>query len=74
MINKVEICGVNTAKLPILTNKEKEEQIDDLVAKRQEQEAKAATYAHQRQEIASLMSSQDNAYTDQSVHIKRMSA
>lgn len=55
-------------------NKEKEEQIDDLVAKRQEQEAKAATYAHQRQEIASLMSSQDNAYTDQSVHIKRMSA
>ena len=25
MINKVEICGVNTAKLPILTNKEKEE-------------------------------------------------
>ena len=25
MINKVEICGVNTAKLPVLTNKEKEE-------------------------------------------------
>ena len=25
MINKVEICGVNTAKLPILTNKEKDE-------------------------------------------------
>lgn len=25
MINKVEICGVNTAKLPILTNKEKNE-------------------------------------------------
>ena len=25
LINKVEICGVNTAKLPILTNKEKEE-------------------------------------------------
>lgn len=25
MINKVEICGVNTSKLPILTNKEKEE-------------------------------------------------
>ena len=25
MINKVEICGVNTAKLPVLTNKEKDE-------------------------------------------------
>ena len=25
MINKVEICGVNTAKLPVLSNKEKEE-------------------------------------------------
>ena len=25
MINKVEICGVNTAKLPLLSNKEKEE-------------------------------------------------
>ena len=25
MINKVEICGVNTAKLPVLTKKEKEE-------------------------------------------------
>ena len=25
MINKVEICGVNTSKLPLLTNKEKEE-------------------------------------------------
>ena len=25
MINKVEICGVNTSKLPVLTNKEKEE-------------------------------------------------
>ena len=25
MINKVEICGVNTAKLPVLTNKEKSE-------------------------------------------------
>lgn len=25
MINKVEICGVNTAKLPLLNNKEKEE-------------------------------------------------
>lgn len=25
MISKVEICGVNTAKLPVLTNKEKEE-------------------------------------------------
>ena len=25
MINKVEICGVNTSKLPILTSKEKEE-------------------------------------------------
>lgn len=23
-INKVEICGVNTAKLPILTNEQKE--------------------------------------------------
>ena len=25
MINKVEICGVNTAKLPVLSNEEKEE-------------------------------------------------
>ena len=25
MINKVEICGVNTSKLPVLTSKEKEE-------------------------------------------------
>ena len=25
MINKVEICGVNTSKLPLLTKKEKEE-------------------------------------------------
>ena len=25
MINKVEICGVNTAKLPVLTNKEKDD-------------------------------------------------
>jgi RNA polymerase sporulation-specific sigma factor len=25
LINKVEICGVNTSKLPVLTNKEKEE-------------------------------------------------
>ena len=25
MINKVEICGVNTAKLPVLSSKEKEE-------------------------------------------------
>ena len=25
MINKVEICGVNTARLPLLNNKEKEE-------------------------------------------------
>ena len=25
MINKVEICGVNTAKLPVLSNKEKKE-------------------------------------------------
>ena len=24
-LNKVEICGVNTAKLPLLTNEEKEE-------------------------------------------------
>ena len=24
-INKVEICGVNTSKLPVLTNEEKEE-------------------------------------------------
>ena len=23
MINKVEICGVNTSKLPVLTNEEK---------------------------------------------------
>ena len=25
MISKVEICGVNTSKLPVLTSKEKEE-------------------------------------------------
>ena len=25
MINKVEICGINTAKLPLLSKKEKEE-------------------------------------------------
>lgn len=25
IINKVEICGVNTSKLPILTNEEKQE-------------------------------------------------
>ena len=25
MINKVEICGVNTTKLPVLSNKEKNE-------------------------------------------------
>lgn len=25
MINKVEICGVNTAKLPVLTEEEKKE-------------------------------------------------
>ena len=25
MINKVEICGVNTAKLPLLSNEEKNE-------------------------------------------------
>ena len=25
MINKVEICGVNTSQLPVLTNKEKDE-------------------------------------------------
>lgn len=25
MINKVEICGVNTAKLPVLSNEEKDE-------------------------------------------------
>lgn len=25
MINKVEICGVNTAKLPVLSNEEKQE-------------------------------------------------
>ena len=25
MINKVEICGVNTSKLPLLTNEEKDE-------------------------------------------------
>ena len=25
MINKVEICGVNTSKLPVLTNEEKDE-------------------------------------------------
>ena len=29
MINKVEICGINTAQLPVLTNKEK----DDLLVK-----------------------------------------
>ena len=25
MINKVEICGVNTSKLPVLSNEEKQE-------------------------------------------------
>ena len=25
LINKVEICGVNTSQLPVLTNKEKDE-------------------------------------------------
>ena len=30
MINKVEICGVNTSKLPVLTNKEKEELFNKL--------------------------------------------
>ena len=25
MINKVEICGVNTARLPVLSNEEKDE-------------------------------------------------
>lgn len=25
MVNKVEICGVNTAKLPVLSNEEKNE-------------------------------------------------
>ena len=25
MVNKVEICGVNTAKLPMLSNEEKQE-------------------------------------------------
>lgn len=31
MINKVEICGVNTSKLPILSNKEKEELFEKIM-------------------------------------------
>ena len=30
MINKVEICGVNTSKLPVLTNNEKKELLDKI--------------------------------------------
>ena len=30
MISKVEICGVNTSKLPVLTNKEKEELLSEI--------------------------------------------
>ncbi len=37
MINKVEICGVNTAKLPVLTNEEK----DELFARIQKGDLKA---------------------------------
>ena len=33
MINKVEICGVNTSKLPVLTNKEKDDVIATLTHK-----------------------------------------
>lgn len=38
MINKVEICGVNTAKLPVLSNREKEELLKRI--KNGEQEAR----------------------------------
>lgn len=30
MINKVEICGVNTAKLPLLSNEEKKELLGEI--------------------------------------------
>ena len=30
MINKVEICGVNTAKLPVLSNEEKNQLLKDI--------------------------------------------
>ena len=30
MINKVEICGVNTAKLPVLSNEEKNELLEKI--------------------------------------------
>ena len=30
MINKVEICGVNTSKLPILSNEEKKELLEKI--------------------------------------------
>ena len=30
MINKVEICGVNTAKLPVLSNEEKSELLKEI--------------------------------------------
>lgn len=30
MINKVEICGVNTAKLPVLSNEEKNELLKEI--------------------------------------------
>ena len=30
MINKVEICGVNTAKLPVLSNEEKNELLNKI--------------------------------------------
>lgn len=30
MINKVEICGVNTSKLPVLSNEKKKELLDKI--------------------------------------------
>jgi len=30
LINKVEICGVNTSKLPVLSNKEKNELLKEI--------------------------------------------
>ena len=39
MINKVEICGVNTSKLPVLTNKEKDELL--IKIKQGDEEARA---------------------------------
>ena len=34
MVNKVEICGVNTSKLPILKNEEKEILFQNIVVKK----------------------------------------